>query len=43
MSASIETTSYVCNIFKYYYVAYQLMLDVHEAQTKAREAVKRRN
>ena len=35
----IETTTYVRNIFKYY-VAYKLMLDIHEAQKKAREAVK---
>ena len=35
----IETTTYVRNIFKYY-VAYKLMLDIQEAQKKAREAVK---
>jgi membrane-bound lytic murein transglycosylase MltF len=35
----IETTTYVRNIYKYY-VAYKLMLDVREAQEKAREAVK---
>ena len=35
----IETTTYVRNIYKYY-VAYRLMLDAHEAQRKAREAVK---
>jgi membrane-bound lytic murein transglycosylase MltF len=34
-----ETTTYVRNIYKYY-VAYKLMLDVEEAQKKAREAVK---
>jgi membrane-bound lytic murein transglycosylase MltF len=35
----METTTYVRNIFKYY-VAYRLMLDMHEAQQKAREQVK---
>lgn len=35
----IETTTYVRNIFKYY-VAYKLMVDIQEAQKKAREAVK---
>jgi len=35
----IETTTYVRNIFKYY-VSYKLMLDIQEAQKKAREAVK---
>jgi len=34
----IETTTYVRNIYKYY-VAYKLMLDVQEAQKKAREAM----
>jgi len=34
----IETTTYVRNIFKYY-VAYKLMLDIQDAQKKAREAV----
>ena len=34
----IETTTYVRNIYKYY-VAYKLMLDVEEAQKKAREAM----
>ena len=34
----IETTTYVRNIVKYY-VAYKLMLDIQEAQKKAREAV----
>ena len=34
-----ETTTYVRNIYKYY-VAYRLMLDVREAQEKARSAVK---
>ena len=34
----IETTTYVRNIFKYY-VAYKLMLDIQDAQRKAREAV----
>ena len=33
-----ETTTYVRNIYKYY-VAYKLMLDIQEAQKKAREAV----
>jgi len=36
----IETTTYVRNIFKYY-TAYKLMLDLEEAQKKAREVVKR--
>ena len=35
----IETTTYVRNIYKYY-VSYKLMLDIQEAQKKAREAVK---
>jgi len=35
----IETTTYVRNIYKYY-AAYSLMLEVQEAQTKARESVK---
>jgi len=35
----IETTTYVRNIFKYY-TAYKLMLDLEEAQKKARETVK---
>ena len=35
----IQTTTYVRNIYKYY-VAYKLMLDIQEAQKKAREAVK---
>ena len=35
----IQTTTYVRNIYKYY-VAYKLMLDIEEAQKKAREAVK---
>jgi membrane-bound lytic murein transglycosylase MltF len=34
----IETTTYVRNIYKYY-TAYKLMLDVEEAQRKAREQV----
>jgi membrane-bound lytic murein transglycosylase MltF len=34
----IETTTYVRNIYKYY-AAYKLMLDVQEAQKKAREQV----
>jgi len=34
-----ETTTYVRNIYKYY-VAYQLMTEIGEAQKKAREAVK---
>lgn len=34
----IETTTYVRNIVKYY-VAYKLMLDIQEAQKKAREEV----
>jgi hypothetical protein len=34
-----ETTTYVRNIYKYY-VAYKLMLEVQEAQEKARGAVK---
>ncbi|HQR22289.1 MAG TPA: lytic transglycosylase F [Burkholderiaceae bacterium] len=34
----IETTTYVRNIYKYY-VAYKLMLDIEEAQKKAREQV----
>jgi membrane-bound lytic murein transglycosylase MltF len=33
-----ETTTYVRNIYKYY-VAYKLMLDVEEAQRKARDAL----
>jgi membrane-bound lytic murein transglycosylase MltF len=36
----IETTTYVRNIFKYY-TAYKLMLELEEAQKKAREAVKK--
>jgi len=35
---SIETTTYVRNIYKYY-VAYKLMLDIGEAQEKARQQV----
>jgi len=35
----IETTTYVRNIYKYY-AAYRLMLEVQEAQKKARESVK---
>jgi membrane-bound lytic murein transglycosylase MltF len=35
----IETTTYVRNIYKYY-TAYKLMLDVQEAQKKARDSVK---
>jgi membrane-bound lytic murein transglycosylase MltF len=35
----IETTTYVRNIYKYY-VAYKLLLDVKEAQEKARSTVK---
>ena len=35
----IETTTYVRNIYKYY-VAYRLLVDVQEAQEKARAAVK---
>jgi membrane-bound lytic murein transglycosylase MltF len=34
----IETTTYVRNIFKYY-VSYRLMLDVQQAQKKARESL----
>jgi len=34
----IETTTYVRNIYKYY-IAYTLMLEMQEAQTKARETV----
>jgi membrane-bound lytic murein transglycosylase MltF len=34
----IETTTYVRNIYKYY-VAYRLMLDVADAQKKARETL----
>ena len=34
----IETTTYVRNIYKYY-VAYKLMLDIEEAQKRAREQV----
>jgi membrane-bound lytic murein transglycosylase MltF len=36
----IETTTYVRNIYKYY-VAYRLLLDVEQAQEKARAAVKK--
>ena len=35
----IETTTYVRNIYKYF-VAYKLMVDLEEAQKKAREVVK---
>jgi hypothetical protein len=35
----IETTTYVRNIYKYY-VAYRLLVDVQEAQEKARATVK---
>jgi membrane-bound lytic murein transglycosylase MltF len=35
----IETTTYVRNIYKYY-VSYKLMLDLQDAQKKAREQVK---
>ena len=35
----IETSTYVRNIVKYY-VAYKLMLDIQDAQKKAREEVK---
>jgi membrane-bound lytic murein transglycosylase MltF len=35
----IETTTYVRNIYKYY-IAYKLMLDVREAQKRARELLK---
>lgn len=35
----IETTTYVRNIYKYF-VAYKLMVDLEEAQKKARQAVK---
>lgn len=36
----IETTTYVRNIYKYY-VAYRLLLDVQQAQEKARASVKK--
>jgi hypothetical protein len=34
-----ETTTYVRNIYKYY-VAYRLMLEVDQAQRKARQTLK---
>jgi len=37
-NVGIETTTYVRNIYKYY-TAYKLMLDVAEAQSKAREQI----
>ena len=37
-SVGIETTTYVRNIYKYY-TAYKLMLDVAEAQNRAREMI----